>query len=69
MNARNHKIVADLRELIEALDRRVPRLEREGERDIARDAAALKTEAMKRIAELEESSPAPVSTATDRGNA
>jgi len=69
MNGRNNKIVADLRELIAALDRRVPRLEREGERAIARDAAALKAEALKRIAEIEESSPAPVAKAADRGNA
>jgi hypothetical protein len=46
-------VVEDLRELVAALDRRVPRLEREGERDIARDAAALRGEALIRIAELE----------------
>jgi hypothetical protein len=49
-----------LRELIAALDRRVPRLEREGESDIARDAEALKQSALKRIAELE--GPGPSST-------
>ena len=53
-------LVHDLRELIAALDRRVPRLEREGERDIALDAKALKRRALKRIADLERSSPAPV---------
>ena len=47
-------IVSDLRELVAALDRRVPRLEREGEPEIARDAAALKDEALLRIAELEQ---------------
>jgi hypothetical protein len=50
-----HQVIEDLRELIIALDRRVPRLERTGEVDIARDAAALKHEALERIAELESS--------------
>jgi hypothetical protein len=42
-----------LLELIEALDRRLPRVERAGEAAIALDAAALKRRALKRIAELE----------------
>jgi preprotein translocase subunit SecD len=42
-----------LRELIEALDRRVPMIERVGEAKIAREAAALKDKALKRLAELE----------------
>jgi hypothetical protein len=41
-----------LRELIEALDRRAPHLERENEIRIARDAAGLKQKAQDRIAEL-----------------
>jgi hypothetical protein len=41
-----------LRELIEALDRRVPHLEREGEIRIAREAGALRQKAEDRIAEL-----------------
>jgi len=45
----------DLLELVAALDRRVPRLEREGEREIARDAQGLRRAALKRIAELERS--------------
>jgi hypothetical protein len=45
--------IARLHELLEALDRRVPRPEREGEVAIARDAAALKRKALERIAELE----------------
>jgi hypothetical protein len=49
-------LVRDLREFIAALDRRVPRLERDGERDIARDALALKRAALKRIAELAQES-------------
>ena len=46
-------LVHDLRELIAALDRRVPRIERERERAIARDAEALRRAALKRIYELE----------------
>jgi hypothetical protein len=46
-------LLQDLLELVAALDRRVPRLEREGERDIARDAQGLRRAALKRIAELE----------------
>jgi len=52
-------LVHDLRELIAALDRRVPRLEREGERDIAHDAQALRRAALKRISELERSLSPP----------
>jgi len=46
-------LIHELRELIAALDRRVPQVERAGELSIARDAAALKARAMKRIEELE----------------
>ena len=53
-------LVQHLRELVAALDRRVPRLETHGERAIARDAAALKLEALKRIAELELTHPAAI---------
>jgi hypothetical protein len=42
----------ELEELIAALDRRVPRVERAGEAAIARDAAALREKAMHRLAEL-----------------
>jgi hypothetical protein len=42
-----------LRELIAALDRRTPRVERAGESAIAMDAAALRSKALQRIAELE----------------
>ena len=45
--------VRELVELIAALDRRVPRVERAGEASIARDAAALKARALQRIEELE----------------
>jgi hypothetical protein len=48
------QLLRDLHELIAALDRRVPQVERAGEASIARDAAALKAKALKRIAELED---------------
>ena len=47
-------LVQHLRQLIEALDRRVPHVERAGEAAIARDARALKERALKRLAELGE---------------
>jgi hypothetical protein len=45
--------IRHLRELIGALDKRQPQIERVGETDIARDAAALKKKALQRIAELQ----------------
>jgi hypothetical protein len=48
------RIVAALRELIAALDRRVPRVERTGETRIARDAAMLRSQAVMRIQELKQ---------------
>jgi len=42
-----------LHELIAALDRRVPRVERVGEVSIAREAVALRNKALQRIAILE----------------
>lgn len=53
-------LIRHLRELVTALDRRVPRLERENERSIALDATALKRAALRRIAELERSPSATV---------
>ena len=55
----NQSVLQDLLELVAALDRRVPRLDREGERDIARDAQALRCAALKRIAEIERSVSMP----------
>ena len=52
------QMVRELRELIAALDRRVPQVERVGEVAIARAAAVLKSEALKRIEELERDSRA-----------
>jgi hypothetical protein len=48
----NREVVHTLRELGEAPDRRVPQVERLGETRIAREAAALRKEAMNRIQEL-----------------
>jgi hypothetical protein len=55
----HQSVLQDLLELVAALDRRVPRLEREGEREIARDAQGLRRAALKRIAELERSVSVP----------
>lgn len=49
--------VRELLELVAALDRRVPQVERAGEAAIARDAAALKARALKRIDELDTTNP------------
>jgi len=49
--------VRELQELIAALDRRLPQVQRAGEASIARDAAALKARALKRIEELEREQP------------
>jgi hypothetical protein len=60
MKARlDQTLVQDLLELVAALDRRVPGLERDGEREISRDAQGLRRAALKRIAELERSVSAP----------
>ena len=47
------RVVRQLRELIAALDRRMPQVLRAGEASIARDAAALRARALKRIEALE----------------
>jgi len=53
MAVKTTEAIRELLELIAALDRRVPRVERAGEAAIARDAAELKRRAMTRIEELE----------------
>ena len=53
LNAQAAEAIRNLRDLVEALDRRVPHVERAGEALIVQDAAALKAKALKRIAELE----------------
>ena len=45
-------VVQALRELVDALDRRVAHVERLGEAGIAREAADLRNDAVKRIEEL-----------------
>ena len=55
----DQSLLRDLLELVAALDRRRPQFEREGERDITRDAQALRRAALKRITELERSVFAP----------
>jgi hypothetical protein len=51
--------IRELLELIAALDRRVPHIQRAGEASIARDAAVLKARALKRLKELG-GEPSPV---------
>jgi hypothetical protein len=46
------ELTRELEELIAALDRRVPRVERAGEAEIAREAAALRARARARLDEL-----------------
>jgi hypothetical protein len=46
-------LVRELQELIAALDRRVPRVERAGEAAIAREAAVLRDKAVRRLEELQ----------------
>lgn len=58
------RVVAALRELVDALARRVPHVERLGEVRIAREAAALQKEAAKRIEEL---SPTELEPQTGEG--
>ena len=50
-------VVQALRELVDALDRRVAHVERLGEARIAREAAVLRKEALHRIQELTAASP------------
>ena len=53
------QMIADLHELVDALDRRVPRPDRAGETAIARDSARLKKAAEDRIAQLEDTPEPP----------
>jgi hypothetical protein len=52
MEVNRIELARELHELIAALDRRVPRVERAGETAIARDAALLREKALKRLQEL-----------------
>lgn len=51
--AHAREMLADLYQLIAALDRRVPRIESAGEAQIARDAADLRARAMNLIHQIE----------------
>ena len=52
------ELARELEELVEALDRRLPRVEHAGEAEIVRDAATLRTKALARLAELTAASSA-----------
>ena len=52
LNEDSKHIIATLRDFIAAIDRRVPQVQRAGEARIAKDAAALRQEAVDRIEEL-----------------
>ncbi|NOT45597.1 MAG: hypothetical protein HOP14_13420, partial [Acidobacteria bacterium] len=54
-----NRLVTALRELVSALDRRVPHRERPAEARIARDARALRREALARLAALGRPGPEP----------
>ncbi len=67
MKTTSHDIIRqDLLDLVVALDRRAPDLEREGEREIARDSQGLRLAALKRIAELDRVLPAPALSPADQ---
>jgi hypothetical protein len=53
--ADRQRAIRHLRQLVDALNRRVPHVERVGEAAIARDAADLMQKALKRLKALEES--------------
>lgn len=56
-HAERQRTIRHLRQLIDALDRRVPHIERAGEAQIARDAAELKEKALERLKALEGTDP------------
>jgi hypothetical protein len=60
------RIVRELHELIAALDRRIPQVQRAGEVDIAKAAAVLRAEAVKQIQEIQCEAP---SVPSDDGKA
>jgi hypothetical protein len=59
------ELLRELHELIAALDRRVPHIERAGEAAIASDAAVLRAKAVKRLSELEAQHRAVTTAAPD----
>ena len=66
MAVTNAQLAHALHELIAALDRRVPRVEQPGEVSIARDAAALRAKALKRLSELADQNTLEAVVTTDR---
>jgi hypothetical protein len=54
VGATDHRteLIAVLRDLVAALDRRIPQMGRGGEDAIARDSAALRSKALRRIEQL-----------------
>jgi hypothetical protein len=56
-DAERQRAIRHLRQLIDALNRRVPHIERAGEAAIARDAAELMKQALKRLKTLEKKDP------------
>ncbi len=54
------RTIRELYELIAALDRRVPQVQRAGEASIAHAAAGLRVQALQRIADLEREAAAHV---------
>jgi hypothetical protein len=56
-DAHSREMLSDLYRLVEALDRRVPRLERIGETQIAHDAGDLRERAMSLIQRIEGNAP------------
>jgi hypothetical protein len=56
-DAERQRAIRHLRQLIDALNRRVPHIERIGEAAIARDAAELMKQALKRLKALEKQEP------------
>jgi hypothetical protein len=71
-NFQRASLIFALREIIDALDRRGPQVERAGEMRIAKDALTLRRQAVARLDELERAEKGvddgvPVETATDEG--
>lgn len=57
--AERKRAIRHLRQLIDALNRRVPHIERVGETKIARDAAELMKQALERLKALEKPDEGP----------
>ena len=59
MAVKELELARELEQLIDALDRRAPRVERAGEPAIAREAAALRESAVQRLAQITTKSRRP----------